>query len=65
MLKSIFAASIVAAAMATSASAATLNGFFEVTAVNAVELDRDASKATIENAEAAYNAMIAFVCESA
>ncbi len=58
MLKSIFAASIVAAAMATSASAATLNGFFEVTAVNAVELDRDASKATIENAEAAYNAMI-------
>lgn len=49
MLKSIFAASIVAAAMATSASAATLNGFFEVTAVNAVELDREASKATMDN----------------
>ena len=49
MLKSLFAASIVAAAMATSASAATLNGVFEVTAVNAVELDREASKATMDN----------------
>lgn len=49
MLKSILVAAIATAAMASSASAATLNGVFEVTAVNAVELDREASKATMDN----------------
>lgn len=49
MFKTTFAATIIAVSLAAGAQAATLSGFFEVTAVNATGLNSSESEATIDN----------------
>ena len=58
MFKIFFAAAVASAVLAAPVSAATLNGIFNVTAVNALERTTNQSRATEANVDATYNAMV-------